>query len=162
MIFDLLWHVVRELKGVLMGMTINMDGEKILYKCRMHNHLKKSHTQPQRCRRQQRVPHRRVSSPCLLPPPLVVLDGLAIAPARIDVVDGNGHGDGKCWRRQWLQLWPGLTTTAATTSMMMDGAPVRQRRWRQCVPHRRVSLLPPPVVAACLQSPGPRHLIRHL
>ena len=28
--------------------------------------------------------------------PLVVLDGLAIAPARIDVDDGNGRDDGRC------------------------------------------------------------------
>jgi hypothetical protein len=30
------------------------------------------------------------------PPPLVVLDGLAITPAHVDVNDGNGRDDGRC------------------------------------------------------------------
>ena len=30
------------------------------------------------------------------PPPLVVLDGLAITPAHVDVNNGNGRDDGRC------------------------------------------------------------------
>jgi hypothetical protein len=137
MILDLLWHVVRELKGVLMGMTINMDGENILYKCRMHNHLKKSHTQPQRCRRQQRVPHRWVSSPCLLPPPSSSSMDLQLRPpaltlsmatsmAMANVDGGNGCNYGRGWRRRpqrhpwWWMERPSANADDDSVSLIVE------------------------------------------
>ena len=41
-------------------------------------------------------PPRPLAPPPRSPPPLVVLDGLVITPAHVDVNDGNGHDNGRC------------------------------------------------------------------